>query len=121
MRHGARSVLKWNLVLDENHGPQNGGCKDCRGVLTWETKTRTLTKNEEFFAFGHVGRFVPRGSHVIESSEVPGLPSVAFLRPDGRKVAVCCADKETAFALKDGSRNAKVTVPAGATATLLWS
>jgi glucosylceramidase len=121
VRHGARSVLKWNLVLDEDHGPQNGGCKDCRGVVTWDAKTRTLTKNEEFFAFGHVGRFVPSGSQVIASSEVPGLPSVAFRRPDGRKVVLCCAEKETVFRLREGSRSARITVPAGAAATLLWS
>ena len=120
VRHGARSVLKWNLVLDEAHGPQNGGCTDCRGILTWDKKSRTLTKNEEFWAFGHIGRFVPNGSKVVVSSELPELPSVSFIRRDGRRVLVCCATKESTFALRDGDRTARVTIPAGAAATAIW-
>ena len=120
VRYGARSVLKWNLVLDEKHGPQNGGCTDCRGIVTLDRKTGVVTKNEEFYAFGHLGRFVPPGSHQIKASTLPGLPSVAFLRPDGQCVLICCAEKETHFALHHQSRVTAVKVPAGGALTLIW-
>ncbi|MGC4042958.1 MAG: glycoside hydrolase [Armatimonas sp.] len=120
VRYGARSVLKWNLILDEDHGPQNGGCKDCRGILTWNRKTRALIKNEEFWAFSHVGNFVAPGAKVVASSVVPGVPSIAFRNPKGQRVVVCCVEKETAFVLQDGKRYATVTVPAGCAATLVY-
>ncbi|MEM9666962.1 MAG: glycosyl hydrolase, partial [Bacteroidota bacterium] len=34
VRNGARTVLLWNLALDENNGPFIGGCTNCRGVTT---------------------------------------------------------------------------------------
>jgi glucosylceramidase len=120
VRYGARSVLKWNLVLDENHGPQNGGCKDCRGIVTLDRKTGEITKNEEFYAFGHLGRFVPPGSHHLASTPLPELPAAAFIRPDGQYVLACCAEKETRFTLRHQGRVATVKVPAGAALTLIW-
>src|SRR5262249_30148649 len=33
-RNWARSVSLWNLALDQNSGPTNGGCMNCRGVVT---------------------------------------------------------------------------------------
>jgi glucosylceramidase len=89
-RNWAKTVLKWNLVLDENHGPTNGGCKDCRGIVTLNRKTGEVTRNEEFYAFGHASRFVRPGAQRIESSALPDLPNVAFRNPDGTFVLVAC-------------------------------
>ena len=33
-RNWARSVSLWNLALDQNSGPKNGTCSNCRGVVT---------------------------------------------------------------------------------------
>lgn len=120
VRYGARSVLKWNLVLDEKWGPQNGGCDNCRGIVTFDRPTGSVVKNEEFYAFGHLGRFVPPGSRHVVSGSVPGLVSVAFVRPDGRCVLVCCAEKEVRFQLRHQKRATVVSVPPGAALTLVW-
>jgi glucosylceramidase len=44
-RNWATSVLLWNLALDENSGPQNGGCPNCRGVVTIDQSTGTVAYN----------------------------------------------------------------------------
>jgi glucosylceramidase len=71
-RHHARlgaGVLFWNLALDENDGPHLGGCKDCRGVVTIDSKTGAVTRNVEYYALAHASRFVLPGARRIASSE----------------------------------------------------
>ncbi|HVK03656.1 MAG TPA: glycoside hydrolase family 30 beta sandwich domain-containing protein [Armatimonadaceae bacterium] len=124
VRHGARTVLKWNLALDPAHGPRNGGCDNCRGVLTVDPKTGTVARNEEYYAFGHASRFVRPGAHRIGSSEPSDLPNAAFRNPDGWRVLVC-ADKrgvERTVAVRDGATADAfaLTLPAGGIATVTW-
>jgi glucosylceramidase len=86
-RIGSRTVLLWNLALDQNHGPLVGadGCKDCRGVVTVFTDGRSHEKNVEYYSLGHFSQFVRPGAVRIGSStyESEELESVAFQNPDG--------------------------------------
>ena len=44
-RNWAKGVLMWNPALDKNHGPHLGGCKDCRGIGTIDSKTGEVSRN----------------------------------------------------------------------------
>jgi glucosylceramidase len=60
-RLGARTVLLWNLALDENHGPRVGasGCEDCRGVVTvYQEAGRQYVRNVEYYSLGQFSKFV---------------------------------------------------------------
>jgi glucosylceramidase len=60
-RVGARTVLLWNLALDENNGPRVGadGCTDCRGVVTvYQAPGRQYSRNVEYYAIGQFSKFV---------------------------------------------------------------
>src|SRR5579864_1396044 len=50
-RNWARSISLWNLALDQNSGPKNGGCGNCRGVVTIDdtTSPATITNNVEYY------------------------------------------------------------------------
>ena len=120
IRYGARTSLKWNLVLDENQGPQNGGCDNCRGIVTYNRKLGAITRNEEFYAFGHVGAFVHRGAHVVGSTAIDGSPNAVFLNRDGGRVLVTCSEKERRVQVIDGKRAAQINIPAGSAITLTW-
>eukprot|EP01089_Gocevia_fonbrunei_P020377 TRINITY_DN7586_c0_g1_i1.p1 TRINITY_DN7586_c0_g1~~TRINITY_DN7586_c0_g1_i1.p1 ORF type:complete len:510 (-),score=98.71 TRINITY_DN7586_c0_g1_i1:13-1542(-) len=64
----AQSVLLWNLALDNNDGPTNNGCKNCRGVLKIPdsaTKVEDVNFNVEFFSIGHLSAFVRPNSHRV--------------------------------------------------------
>jgi glucosylceramidase len=123
VRHGARTVLKWNLALDENHGPRNGGCNNCRGIVTIHSRTGEVTRNEEYYAFAHASRFVRPGARYLETTDDPALPNVAFRNPDGTTVWVACNLKNEARAvtLAWGGYRASVSVPAGSALTLRWN
>lgn len=90
-RIGSRTVLLWNLALDENHGPRVDvrGCTDCRGVVTipsWGGHE----KNVEYYALGHFAKFVRPGARRIWSAtyEAEELESVAYQNPDNSVVVV---------------------------------
>jgi len=86
----SKSVLLWNLALDENDGPQNGGCPNCRGVITVRSDG-TVQKNEEFYLIGHFSKFLSSGARRIHSEVIGNASNVlatAFRNSNGELVAV---------------------------------
>ena len=68
-----------STALDENDGPHLGGCKDCRGVVTIDSRDGKITRNEEYYALAHASRFVRPGARRIAStSGYDQLDTVAF-------------------------------------------
>ena len=84
----SKSVLLWNLALDEQDGPTNGGCSNCRGVVTIHPDG-TYTRNEEYYMIGHFSKFVNRGAVRVETeSNNQNLLITAFENTDGQIVVV---------------------------------
>ncbi len=90
----ARGVLMWNIALDENHGPHAGGCSDCRGVVTIDSRTGAVQRNQEYYAFGHASRFVRQGARRVAVSKPEGLEAVGFVnltsRPGSKSAKTGC-------------------------------
>ncbi|MFJ6024602.1 glycoside hydrolase family 30 beta sandwich domain-containing protein [Brevundimonas sp. NPDC092305] len=120
--NSARGVLMWNLALDESYGPHAGGCSDCRGVVTINSRTGEVQRNQEYYAFGHASRFVRPGARRIESKAPEGLHSVAFINPDGERVLIALNDGAEAksFDIGEGGGHARVELPPKSTATYVW-
>ncbi len=123
-RGWAKGVLMWNLALDENHGPHLGGCKDCRGVVTIDSRTGAVTRNLEYYALAHASRFVRPGARRIAStSDVAQLQSVAFHHADdGTRVLVVCnsSDETRRFTVGEGARRFVASLPRNSVATYVW-
>ena len=122
-RNWSRGVLLWNLALDENHGPHKGGCGDCRGVVTINSTTGTITRNEEYWALAHASRFIlPGARRIASTSGVTGLESLAARNPDGSTalLVVNTASAPRDFQVTLGSEGFVYTLPAGAVATFRW-
>ncbi|MBW3651165.1 MAG: hypothetical protein KY458_11415, partial [Actinobacteria bacterium] len=85
VRHGAGAVVTWNMALDQDAGPTNGGCQDCRGVVTIDTTTGGVAYNVEYYVLGHASRFVAPGAvHLASTDDAgAGVEHVAFRNPDG--------------------------------------
>lgn len=122
-RNWGNSLLMWNLALDERDGPKNGGCPNCRGVITINQSTGAVTYNEEYYTLGHVSKFVNPGAHRIESTPFTegGPENVAFLNPDGSLVLILHSTAETSFAVEWGGRHFTCHLPAYGTATFKWT
>ena len=121
-RNWSRGVLMWNLALDENHGPHTGGCGNCRGVVTIDSRDGTITRNEEYYALAHASRFVRPGARRIESTALPTLDNVAFRNPDGSRVLIVLDADSTAraFTVRERERVFSYTLAPGAVVTFRW-
>ena len=123
-RHWASAVLMWNLALDENSGPQNGGCTDCRGVVTIDSTTGQVTYNGEYYALGHASLAARPGALRIESSHSDAaIDSVAFLNPDGSKGLLVLNERAeaTPITIRWRDQTFSYELPAQAVATFRWS
>ncbi|HEX8530957.1 MAG TPA: glycoside hydrolase family 30 beta sandwich domain-containing protein, partial [Cytophagales bacterium] len=123
-RHWAKSVLLWNLALDQNAGPTNGGCSNCRGVVTINNATGAYTREVEYYVLGHASKFVDPGAVRIASNTFSGgIENVAFKNPDGTKVLIALNNgtSSSTFKVKWGGQSFPYTLPAGAVATFKWA
>jgi glucosylceramidase len=125
VRHWAKTVVKWNLALDQNHGPTNGGCQDCRGVITVDTVTGDVTYDVEYYSLGHVSKFVAPGAHRIASTTFGArdVESVAFMNANGTCALVVLngSSQSRRFNVAWNGKSFPYTLPPGAVATFTWS
>lgn len=124
-RHWAKSVLMWNLALDENYGPHLGGCKDCRGVVLINSKTGEVTRNLDYYALAHASRFVRPGAVRIHSTSGAGrVLSVAFQNADDQSIVLIVLNdsaNERRFSVTFGGRSFQHVMPGASAATFVWS
>ena len=125
-RNWSRSVILWNLALDQNHDPHLGGCKNCRGVITVKVDDAAAEAipTVDFTALAHVSKFVRPGARRIDSNTFgpSSLEDVAFRNPDGSLVLLVLNSdsKRVTFNLGWNNKFAVYTIPANAAATLTW-
>ncbi len=125
-RNWARSVCLWNLALDQNSGPKNGTCSNCRGIVTIDDSVSpaSVTLNVEYYVLGHLGKFVFPGAHRIDSNTFGAgrIEDVAFQNPDGSIVLLVLNSASNAgtFTARFKDQSFNYTLPAGAVATFTW-
>lgn len=121
-RNWARTVVLWNLALDEDGGPRSGGCPDCRGVVTVRGPS-DVAANVEFYALAHASKFVVPGARRIGSTGTDTLiDNVAFRNPDGSRILLLLnsGDADRSVTVRSGGQSFVYTLPAGAVVTFTW-
>ncbi|GGG01424.1 hypothetical protein GCM10010912_52880 [Paenibacillus albidus] len=122
-RNWAKTVLLWNLALDPDGGPENGGCPNCRGVVTIDPQTGDVAKNVEYYALGHASKFVDPGAVRIESTQYSGrIETVAYENPDASLVLIAAntSNEEQAFTVRWKWRTFDYTLPPKSAVTYKW-
>ncbi|HWV31155.1 MAG TPA: glycoside hydrolase family 30 beta sandwich domain-containing protein [Dyadobacter sp.] len=120
----SKNALLWNIALDENDGPKNKGCDNCRGVVTIASDG-SVTKNVEYYTIAHMSKFVRPGAFRVESGRLSAstkLEHVAFLNPDGSKVLVVLnqGGDNSKFTVAFGENQFNYTIDPNAVATFHW-
>jgi glucosylceramidase len=121
MRNWSKVALEWNLASNSKYEPHTpGGCTECKGALTIDGAF--ISKNVGYYIIAQASKFVPANSVRIASNELSNLSSVAFVRPDGKKVLLVLNDGTLGitFNIKYKNRWAAVTLPAGSSGTYIW-
>ncbi len=89
---GAVGWTDWNVLLDENGGPNHVG-NFCFAPIHADTRTGELIYTNSYYYIGHFSKFVRPGARRIASSPSrSALLSTAFINPDG-KVSVVVMNK----------------------------
>jgi glucosylceramidase len=120
----ARAISLWNMALDENKGPQNDGCNDCRGVVTVNSQSGDVTYNADYYALGHFSKFVHRGAmRIASTSSDTSLGAVAFANVDGRIAVVAHNSGSSTMVVRvgTGASAMNVSVPANAGVTFSFA
>ncbi|MGW5354440.1 discoidin domain-containing protein [Streptomyces sp. NPDC004031] len=126
-RNWAKSVADWNLALDADGGPHNGGCDTCTALLTVQPDG-TVSANAEYSTIGHLSKFVKPGAFRIASTSYGTtgwngqLTDVAFTNPDGSTALVVHNENDAprSFTVAVGDQSFDYTLPGGALATFTW-
>lgn len=121
--HWARGTLLWNLALDPAYGPHKGGCGNCRGVVTIDPATGSITRNVEYYVLGHASRFILPGAYRIATTKQgEGIEAAAFVNPNGSRVAIIHRSSgEGPVTVSLDGLSYPVAMPQGAVATLRWN
>jgi len=125
LRQWARGVVYWNLALDEQHGPHFGGCDACKGLVTIDSRTGAVSRNDEYYAFAHFSRFVLPGAVRVGSGESdPLVNNVAFRNASDGSVVLVMVNSHTdarAVSVTQDQVHFHYTMPAQSVATFVWN
>ena len=121
-RNWAKTVLEWNLTSNPELTPHTdrGGCDRCLGAIT--VSGDSVVRNPAYYVIAHASKLVEPGSVRIDSNVYEGLPNVAFLRPDGKKVLIALneSQKPISFQIVDKEKVFFAELNPGATGTWMW-
>jgi glucosylceramidase len=122
LRNWSKSIVGWNLALDEKGNP-NQGPGQSGGIVTIHSGTQKITRCGQYWAFAHFSKVIQRGARVLSSTgDIPNLSHVAVTNPDGTHVLVLTnrtgLEKQVPC-LFEGMETL-ITMPANAVITLQW-
>jgi len=121
LRNWSKVAMEWNLANDKEMRPHTeGGCDKCLGAITIDENGHN--PNVAYFVIAHASQWIPPGSVRIKSNVTADFPNVVVLRPDGRKAMILMNSKNETqdFIISDKNRSNKLSLEAGAVATVVW-
>ncbi len=125
LRNGARGVVYWNLALDEKYGPHFGGCNNCKGIVTIDSSTGAVSRNDEYYAFAHFSRFVlPDAVRVRSTDTGNDIKNVAFRNASDGSVVLVLINASTEahdVSVQQGDVHFRYNMPAQSVATFVWN
>jgi glucosylceramidase len=125
-RNWGSTVTKWSLAVDQNDGPNNGGCDDCTGLITvhdGDSESGQVDYTIEYYDMGQLTKFVLPGAYRISSTASPTVPNVAWINPNGSKALIAYNGSTSAapISVNWGGESFTYTLPAQTSATFTWS
>jgi glucosylceramidase len=121
LRNWARSIIAWNLALDEQGRP-NIGPFTCGGIVTINSTTREVVRSGMYWALAHYSRVIKRGARRFDSEGSMEKGShVAFANPDGTCAAVLTnAGAARTVRLRLAGKSVDIALPADSVTSLTW-
>ena len=123
-RNWSKSIVWWNMALDEKNGPTVLSHSTCRGIVTINENTGDIKYNLDYYTMGHISKFVLSGAYRIASNTYEDeVEDVAFKNPDGSKVLVISNRKKEDKQIKViiNYQNFEYLIPGESAVTFVWN
>ena len=107
---GTVAWTDWNILLDENGGPNHVG-NFCFAPVHADTQTGKLIYTNSYYYIGHFSKFIQPGAKRIScSTNRDKLQATAFINPDGKIVVVVLnmSDDKMPFSLSISGKAAPI-------------
>ncbi len=92
----------WNLLLDENGGPNHVG-NYCDAPIMADTKKDEIVVHDSYYYIGHFSKYIQKGAKRIGSSKFTSrLETVSFKNPDNSIITIVlnAMDEDMEFAMQ---------------------
>lgn len=122
LNSGMNAYIDWNLVLDQNGGP-NHVENFCDAPVMCNIDNDTVDTKLSFYYIGHFSRYIKPGAVRIGSSKYTDkLEVVAFQNPDGEHVAVILnrSNNNIPYVIRENSKICKLSIEAHSISTVCW-
>ena len=110
---GVVAWTDWNVLLDENGGPNHVG-NFCFAPIHADTKADRLIFTPSYYVFGHFSKYIrPGATHIATSTTQTGVIATSFQNPNGGFVTIAMnrEDKSQNVRLLVGKMVAEITMP----------
>lgn len=122
LNNWSRSIVAWNLVLDE-HGQPKIGPFNCGGLVTLDSRTGQIRSSGQCRALHHFSSTLATGAHILGvHSTAQQIACVAARQPDGSYALLLTNPAaEQAIQFRFRGHTANITLPADSIVSLEWS
>jgi glucosylceramidase len=121
----AKGTMHWNIVLDENNGPINGGITNIQPVVTVNTSTNALVYYSTYYAITHASKVVKPGAIRVSCTTYGEgyINTVAYLNLDLSRVLIVECDAQSAqnFQVIENGYAFSMTLQPGDVQTFTWT
>jgi len=120
--NGTVGWTDWNILLDENGGPNHVG-NFCFAPVHGDTKTGELIYTPSYYYIGHFSKFIEMGAKRISSAASRSqLLTTSFLNPDGKAVTVVMnqSEQQIKYFLCIGTQASEVSIMPHSIQTLVY-
>lgn len=120
----AKGTMHWNLALNENNGPLNGGYTSGQPLVGVHSGTGALTRYSVYYAVTHAAAAVKPGAMRVQATTYgTGLVNtIAYLNPDGSRVLIAECDAQSAqtFKVVESGQQFTATLQPADVQTFVW-
>ncbi|TCN60616.1 glycosyl hydrolase [Flavobacterium circumlabens] len=120
--NGTTGWTDWNILLDQNGGPNHVG-NFCFAPLHADTTKDELIYTPMYYYIGHLSKFIqPGAKRISNSTSDKSLLSTSFLNTNGKTATIVmnASDKEVVYEIIIDSFKNTITIPAHAMQTLVY-
>jgi glucosylceramidase len=120
--NGTVGWTDWNILLDEEGGPNHVG-NFCFAPVHADTKKDSLIFTPSYYFIGHFSKFIqPGAKNITTVSSRSRLLATSFINPDGKIITVVLnpTNQPATFYLDVEERAAEINIPPKAIQTLVY-